>query len=63
MRLDKKHTVLKKMNPQDNDNYVDASPEQRMHMVWELTQELWSLKDPACVEQRLQRHVTKLYRP
>ncbi len=63
MRLDKKHTVLKRMTKDDNDNYVNASPEARMQMVWELSQELWSLKDPASAEQRLQRHVTKLYRP
>jgi len=36
------------------DCYVDASPRERVSFVWQLTAELWSLKDKQNVEQRLQ---------
>ncbi len=47
------------MTKQD-DCYVDASPQERIAFMWELTAELWSLKDKDSVERRLQRHVTNL---
>jgi hypothetical protein len=47
------------MTEQDN-CYVDASPRERIAFIWELTAELWSLKDKRHVEQRLQRNVTNL---
>ncbi|MBC8469444.1 MAG: hypothetical protein H8D56_08220 [Planctomycetes bacterium] len=55
------HTTLKKMTKQD-DCYVDASPRERVSFIWQLTAELWSLKDKQNVEQRLQRNVTNLIR-
>ena len=53
------HTKLKKMTKQD-DCYVDATPRERVSFIWQLTAELWSLKDKQNVEQRLQRDVTNL---
>ena len=53
------HAILKKMTKED-DCFVDASPQQRIAFMWELTAELWSLKDSKCAERRLQRHVTNL---
>ncbi len=47
------------MTKQD-DCYVDASPQERVSFIWELTAELWSLKSPQYVERRLQRNVTNL---
>ena len=47
------------MTEQDN-CYVDASPQERIAFIWELTAELWSLKGSQYVEQRLQRNVTNL---
>ncbi len=59
MKVMRNHTTLKKMTKQD-DCYVDASPQERISFIWELTAELWSLKDKRHVEQRLQRNVTNL---
>jgi len=47
------------MTKQD-DCYVDASPQERISFIWQLTAELWSLKGSQYVEQRLQRNVTNL---
>ncbi|MCR4337178.1 MAG: hypothetical protein NUV91_05165 [Candidatus Omnitrophica bacterium] len=44
----------------DEDAYMDASPADRVAFIWELTQEIWSLKDPKIAQRRLQRHITKL---
>jgi len=59
MKVIRNLTTLKKMTEQDN-CYVDASPQERIAFIWELTAELWSLKDKQHVEQRLQRNVTNL---
>jgi hypothetical protein len=59
MRVVRDHTTIKKMTQQD-DNFVSASPGQRAAFVWELTAELWSLRDSRNVRQRLQRNVTNL---
>jgi hypothetical protein len=61
MKVIRNHTTLKKMTKQD-DCYVDASPRERVSFIWQLTAELWSLKDKQNVEQRLQRNVTNLIR-
>jgi hypothetical protein len=59
MKVIRNLTTLKKMTEQDN-CYVDASPRERVSFIWELTAELWSLKDKQPAEQRLQRNVTNL---
>ena len=61
IKLNRKHAVLKKMTKEE-DNYMDASPAQRVAVVWELTREIWSLKDKKNVERRLQRNITRLIR-
>lgn len=43
--------------------FVDATPAERVSMIWDLTAEVWSLTDPQGVERRLQRDVAKLIRP
>jgi len=59
MKLVKNHTKLKRISMQE-DNFVDASPAMRVSFIWELTAELWSLKEKASVERRLQRNVGNL---
>ena len=59
MRLQKDRARLKKLSDED-DNYVDASPAERLGMMWELTAELWSLQGQDDAQQRLQRHVARL---
>ena len=58
-RVDRSRAVLIKGKSQPND-YVDAPPAQRVEMVWQLTQELWSLSGRTDAEQRLQRNVATL---
>lgn len=61
MRLKKNIEAIKRLK--DNDGgFVDASPQERISMVWELTREVWYFKDRKNVEQRLQRDVEKLIR-
>lgn len=62
MKVNKKITALKKLG-EEEDSYVEASPEERISFMWELTAELWSLKDEKNVKRRLQRNVTRLIQP
>jgi len=62
MKLDRTKTLLKRQTKQD-DCFVDASFQERISIVWDLTSELWSLKGDSDAERRLQRHVTKLIFP
>ena len=59
MKVIRNHTTLKRMT-KDDDCYVDASPQERIAVIWEITAELWSLKDKQYAERRLQRDVTNL---
>ncbi len=61
MKLDKTKTLIKKQTKQD-DCFVNASFQERLSFVWELTSELWHLKGDRNAERRLQRYVTKLVR-
>jgi len=61
MKLDKNQTKLKKMT-QEDDSFVPGTPAERVGMIWELTQELWSLRNRQDAERRLQRDVAKLIR-
>ena len=61
MKIIRSRTTLKKMTKQD-DCYVGALPHERIAVIWDITAELWSLKDRQYAEQRLQRDVTNLVR-
>ncbi len=37
-----------------------TTPAERLAMVWPLTLEVWSFKEPTSAESRLQRHVVRL---
>ena len=60
-KVDRKKCVLKKLHEENND-YVEADPAERVSMVWELTKQAWAFAG-INAEQRLQRNVTKLIRP
>ena len=62
IRLQKDRAKLRKLTDEDDD-FVDASPAERLGMIWELTAELWSLRGQDCAQQRLQRHVASLIDP
>lgn len=59
MKLDKSITVIRSMKDRDSD-YVNASPEDRVSFVWEITREVWALKGGNDAERGLQRAVTNL---
>ena len=61
MNVDRDKVALKKITDAD-EHYVGASAAQRVAFIWELTAELWSLKDTGCAERRLQRDVTSFVR-
>ena len=61
MKLNKDIVNLKRMTKQD-DCFVDASPQELISFMWELTAEIWSLRGDDCVKLRLQRNVTNLIR-
>ena len=61
IRLQKDRARLRKLGDEDDD-FVDASPAERLGMMWELTAEIWSLRGQDCAQQRLQRHVARLVR-
>jgi hypothetical protein len=61
MKLDRNRVSLKKTTEQD-DGFMEGTPQERVSFVWELTAEVWSLKDPENVKRRLQRNITKLIR-
>jgi hypothetical protein len=61
LRVQRDRARLSKLGDEDDD-FVDASPAERVAMIWELTAELWSLQGKDCAKQRLQRHVAMLNR-
>jgi len=61
MRVQRQKVRLRKLSDEDN-GFVDASPAERLSVIWELTEELWSLREKDRAQQRLQRHVAGLIR-
>ncbi len=59
IKVRKDHATLKKMTGED-DSYVNASPQDRLALMWEITAEIWSLRNKSDVERRLQRNITRL---
>jgi hypothetical protein len=62
MNMNRKRTVLGKMADHRNVDYVSGTPEDRILLVWPLTQEITSVSVKHDAERRLQRHVTRLVR-
>ena len=59
IKVNRKIGSLKKVSKQD-EYFVDLTPQERILFMWELTQEVWSLKDKKSAQRRLQRNITKL---
>ncbi|MEK9179019.1 MAG: hypothetical protein AAB893_00950 [Patescibacteria group bacterium] len=59
MKVLRKHTSLKKMSKQD-DSFVNLSPEERISVICDITDELCSLTGKYNAKRRLQRNVTCL---
>ena len=64
MKINKKVAKLSLMKNVIDDDYVDAPIKDRISMVWDITEELWSLtkKGEMSAKSRLQRNVTNLTR-
>jgi hypothetical protein len=62
IKLQRDKARLRKLTDEDDD-FVDASLAERLGMMWELTAEVWSLRDPDCAQQRLQRQSARLIKP
>jgi hypothetical protein len=62
-RMDR--TVVRKTTLQDQDDrgiIPDATPSQRIGMVWQLTVDAWTFTDPDAVKSEFQRHVARVER-
>lgn len=57
MELNRNIIKTGKLSEHQDDNYVTASMEERIGLMWPLTQEAASLSPQHDVEQRLQRHI------
>ena len=59
MKVIRRYACLKKMT-RDDDCYVNASASAVVGFMWELTEEIWSLRGKGYVERRLQRDVANI---
>jgi hypothetical protein len=50
------------LQDQDDDGFVDATPAERMGMVWQMTLDAWSFMDPESAQSEFQRHVVRVER-
>lgn len=44
------------------DDLAKTTPAERIEMVWPLTLDAWSFKEPMSAESRLQRHIVRVLR-
>jgi len=62
-RMDR--SVVRKTTLHDQDDrgiILDATPSERMAMVWQLTLDAWAFTDPAGAKSEFQRHVGRVER-
>ena len=62
MKMDRKQVRIYRGTIPHNDEYVDLSPSERLSMVWDLTEEAFSLSGEYDVKSRLQRNVVNIIR-
>ncbi len=62
-RLDRQRIVRTTLREQDDRGIIsDATPSQRMGMVWQLTLDAWMFMDPDSAKSEFQRHVVRVER-
>ena len=60
---DRQRIVKKTLLDQGSDDLIpDATPAERMGMVWQLTLDAWTFMDPASAKSEFQRHVVRVAR-
>ena len=62
MHIDRNIVHKSSLIGHQDDNYMDASIQERIGIVWPLTKEIASLSPKHDVERRLQRHIAVLVR-
>jgi len=62
MELQRDHISISQLSDHADDNYVEASMEERIEIVWQLTKEACSISPLHDAEQRLQRHIFRVAR-
>jgi hypothetical protein len=61
--MDRTRVVKTTLRDQDDRGIIsDATPAQRMGMVWQLTLDAWAFMDPASAKSEFQRHVVRVER-
>jgi hypothetical protein len=60
---DRSRLVKTTLQDQDDRGIVpDATPGQRMAMVWQMTLDTWAFTDPASAQSEFQRHAVRIER-
>ncbi|MEN6385911.1 MAG: hypothetical protein ABFD79_12045 [Phycisphaerales bacterium] len=57
-RVDRSKAALK--HNFEEDDFVDASPEECLDFMWELTKDVWSLSGSQDAEKPMQKHIAIL---
>jgi len=59
MKVNRDRIHMGKVSKND-EGFANISPAERISFMWELTAELWSLRNSPYAERRLQRNVTNI---
>ena len=61
--MDRSKAIKTTLQDQGNDIVIgDATPGERMGMVWQLTLDAWAFMDPKSAKSEFQRHVVRVER-
>ena len=62
-RMDRTVTRKSSLQEQNDDGTIyNATPSERMGMVWQLTLDAWAFMDPISAKSEFQRHVVRVER-
>ena len=60
---DRRHVVKTTLHAQGNEDSIpNATPAERIGMVWQLTLDAWAFMDPTSAKSKFQRHVVRVKR-
>lgn len=61
--MDRTRVKKTTLQTQGNDDVItDATPAERMAMVWQLTLDAWAFLDPESAKSEFQRHIVRVQR-
>ena len=62
-KFDRHRIVKTTLQEQTDDGFIaDATPAERIGMVWQLTLDAWAFLDPKSAKSEFQRHVVRVER-